>query len=125
VHAPTEDKNDDIKDSLYGELEQVFDQFPGYHMKILMGDFNTKVVRADISKPIIGNESLREVSNDNGVRILNFAISKNLIVKRTTFPHHDIHKHTWSSPDGITHDQIDHVLIEKRRHSNIFRFPIL
>jgi hypothetical protein len=28
VHAPTEDKDDDIKDSFYEELEQVFDQFP-------------------------------------------------------------------------------------------------
>jgi exonuclease III len=35
VHAPTEDKDDDIKDSFYEELEQVFDQFPRYHMKIL------------------------------------------------------------------------------------------
>jgi exonuclease III len=34
VHAPTEDKDDDIKDSFYEELEQVFDQFPRYHMKI-------------------------------------------------------------------------------------------
>jgi exonuclease III len=41
VHAPTEDK-DDIKDSFYEELEEVFDQFPRHHMKILMGDFNTK-----------------------------------------------------------------------------------
>jgi hypothetical protein len=43
VHAPTEDKDDDIKDSIYEELEQVFDQFPRYHMKILVGDFNAKV----------------------------------------------------------------------------------
>jgi hypothetical protein len=28
VHAPTEDKDDDIKDSFYKELEKVFDQFP-------------------------------------------------------------------------------------------------
>jgi hypothetical protein len=34
VHAPTEDKDDVIKDSFYKELEQVFDQFPRYHMKI-------------------------------------------------------------------------------------------
>jgi hypothetical protein len=34
VYAPTEDKDDDIKDSFYKELEQVFDQFPRYHMKI-------------------------------------------------------------------------------------------
>jgi hypothetical protein len=31
VHAPTEDKDDDIKDSFYKELEQAFDQFPRYH----------------------------------------------------------------------------------------------
>jgi hypothetical protein len=39
VHAPTEDKCDDIKDSFYEELEGVFDQFLKYHMKILLGDF--------------------------------------------------------------------------------------
>jgi exonuclease III len=119
VHAPTEDKDDDIKDSFDEKLEQVFDQFPRYHMKSFVGDFNAKVGREDIFKPIIGNESLHGISNDNGVRVVNFATSKNLIVTSTTFPHCDIHKHTWTSPDGVTHNQIDHVLIDKIRHSNI------
>jgi hypothetical protein len=114
VHAPIEDKDDDIKDSFYEELEQVFDQFPKYHMKILLGDFNAKVGREDIFKPIIGNESLHEASNDNGIRLVNFATLKNLIVKSTTFPHRNIHKRTWTSPDGVTHNQID-----KKQHSNI------
>jgi hypothetical protein len=34
VHAPTEDKIDDIRGRLYEELEQVFDKFPKYYMKI-------------------------------------------------------------------------------------------
>jgi hypothetical protein len=50
VHAPTDDKTDDVKDSLYEELERVFDKFPKYHMKILLGDFNAKVGREDIFK---------------------------------------------------------------------------
>jgi hypothetical protein len=54
AHAPNEDK-DVIKDSFYKELEKVFDQFPRYHMKILMGDFKAKVGREDIFKAIIGN----------------------------------------------------------------------
>jgi endonuclease/exonuclease/phosphatase family metal-dependent hydrolase len=119
VHAPTEDKDDDIKDNFYEELEQVFDHFHRYQMKILIGDFNAKVGREDIFKLIIGNESLHEASNDNGVRVVNFATSKNLIVKSTTFPHRDIYKHTWTSPDGVTRSQIDLVLIDKRRHSNV------
>jgi hypothetical protein len=81
-------------------------------MKILMGDFNAKVGREDIFKPIIDNEGLHEASNDNGVRVVNFATLKNLIVK-STFPYCDIHKHIWTSPDGVTHNQIDHFLIEK------------
>jgi hypothetical protein len=39
VHAPTDDKIDDIKGRFYEELEQVFDKFLKYHMKILL-DFN-------------------------------------------------------------------------------------
>jgi hypothetical protein len=42
-------------------------------MKILLGDFNAKVGWADIFRPKFGNESLHEISNENGVRILNFA----------------------------------------------------
>ena len=63
-------------------------------MKILLGDFNAKVGRENIFKPTIGNESLHQDSNDNGVRIVNFAMSKNLVVKSMMFPHRDIHKHT-------------------------------
>jgi hypothetical protein len=33
VHAPCEDKNDDVKDSFSEELARVFDQFPRYDMK--------------------------------------------------------------------------------------------
>jgi hypothetical protein len=42
-------------------------------MKILLGDCNAKVGRENIFKPTIGNESLHEISNDNGVRVVNFA----------------------------------------------------
>jgi hypothetical protein len=48
IHAPTEDKIDDVKASFYEELECVFDKFPKYHMKILLGGFNAKVGREAI-----------------------------------------------------------------------------
>jgi hypothetical protein len=65
----------------------VFDQFPRYDMKILLDDFNAKVGRGNIFKSTIGNESLHENNNDNGVKIVNFATSTNFD-KSTMFPHH-------------------------------------
>jgi hypothetical protein len=66
---------------------------------------------------------LHEISNDNGVRLVNFATSKNLRVKSTIFPHRNFHKYTWASPDGKTHNQLDHILVDRRRHSNVHDVP--
>jgi len=57
VHAPSEEKSEESKDTFYEELEQVFYHFPKYHTKILLGDFNEKVERQSIFKPTIGQES--------------------------------------------------------------------
>jgi hypothetical protein len=102
VHAPCEDEGNDVKDSFYEELGRVSDQFPMYDMKILLGDFNAKVGRENIFKPTFGIQSLHEISSGNRVRIVNFATSKNLVIKSTMFPRRRIHKYTWTSSEGNT-----------------------
>jgi len=119
VNRPSEKKTDDSKGSFYEELEQVFHHFRKYHMKILLGDFNAKVATENIFKPTIGNKRLQQHSIDNGVRIVNFATSKNLVVKSTMFPHRNIYKYTWPSTDGKIHTQIEDVFIDRRWHSSI------
>jgi hypothetical protein len=119
VHAPTEDKTDDVKVGFYEELKRIFGKFPKYHMKMLLGDFNAKVDREDIFIPRIGNESLHEISNDNGVRVVKFVTSKNLIDRSVTLPHLNVHKCTWKPPDVKTHNQIDNILIDRRRNSSV------
>jgi len=76
VHAPSEKKSDESKDSFYQELEQVFHHFPKYHKKILLGEFNAKVERENIFQPNIGQERLHQDGNDNGVRLVIFVTSK-------------------------------------------------
>jgi hypothetical protein len=36
-----------------------------------------------------------------------------------SYIHHNIHKLTWTYPDGKTHNQIDLILIDRRLHSSI------
>jgi hypothetical protein len=59
--------------SFYEECEQGFDSFPKYHTQILLGDFNAELGREVIFKLTLGNESVHHISNDNGVRMANFA----------------------------------------------------
>jgi hypothetical protein len=87
----------DMKDSFYKELECVFNQLLKYYVKILLGDFNATVGR-DVFKPTTGNVNLHEISNDNGVRVVNFAMSKNLTPECTMFPHHN-----WTSQNTQPH----------------------
>ncbi|PNF26118.1 hypothetical protein B7P43_G04440 [Cryptotermes secundus] len=94
VHAPTEDKIYGTKD-IYEELECVFGNFPIYHTKILLGDFNAKLGKEDIFKRPIGNESLHEI-NENGARVVVNT------VRSAMFPHPNIHKFIWTSVDGNT-----------------------
>jgi hypothetical protein len=80
-------------------------------MNILLGDSNAKVGRKDIFEPTVKKDSLHEVSNDNGIIVVIFGTTKNLL---TMFPHCNIHKFTWTSPEGKTHTEIHHVFIDKR-----------
>ena len=68
------------------------------------------MARENIFTPTIWNED----SNDNGVRIVNFATSKNLVVKSMMFVHGKILKYTWTSPDGMTYNLIVDLLIDRR-----------
>jgi hypothetical protein len=88
-------------------------------LKNVIEKYNAKVGREDIFKPTIGNESFHEISSDNGVTVVNSATSKNLTVKSTIFSHRNIHKFTWTSLDGRTHNTTDHILTDRRRYSSI------
>jgi hypothetical protein len=59
-------------DSFNEEMKHLFDKLPRYNMKIFLQDFKANAGREDILKPIIGNVSLHEASNYNGVRVVNF-----------------------------------------------------
>jgi hypothetical protein len=82
-------------------------------MKILLGNFNAKVGNKNIFRPTFVNERLQQGSKKNGVRIVNFATSKNVVVKSMVFPHRNIHKCNRNSSDGKIHNHIDHVLRER------------
>lgn len=119
IHAPTEEKDDIVKEAFYDELERTLYGIPKQDMVVMLGDFNAKVGKEEAFRPVIGSHSLHEDCNDNGIRLVDMAAANNLLIKSTMFEHKRIHKQTWISNDGVTRNQIDHVLVNARYGSNI------
>jgi len=78
VHAPTNDKTKQIKEEFYNLLEQ--NVIERLDIKIILGDFNAKVGTESIYKPTIGNGSSHNETNNKGIKMIQFAISKGLNV---------------------------------------------
>jgi len=56
----------------------------------------------------VGRHGLGGQRSDNGERFIGFCAANNMAVTTTVFPYKDIHKYTWTSPDGRVRYQIDH-----------------
>ena len=119
AHAPTEEKDDLTKEEFYERLNEVYERCPHHDVKIVLGDFNAKVGKEPIFGQTIGKYSLHAQTSDNGMRLIDFAAANNMVVSSTRFPHLDIHKATWLSPDQRTRNQIDHVVIDGRHASSV------
>jgi hypothetical protein len=101
MHVSTNEKPEEKKD-LYNLLNQIICHTASSDIKIILGDFNTKVGKENLYKPTIGNESLHNETNDNGMKMIQFAICKGLNIRNTIFLPKDIHKEPWYSAYGRT-----------------------
>ena len=119
-YAPTNESPEEIKDEFYAELQNVIDEIPERDMKIVVGDMNAKVGRNNEGvEDVMGREGLGENANENGAHFISFCAANNLVIGGTLFHHKDIHKYTWTSPDGNYKNQIDHIAINQERRRTL------
>ena len=65
----------------------------------VLGDFNAKVGdNTEYTHSIIGRHGVSNL-NENVSLLINLAIEHVLLINGTLFPHKNIHKYTWTSPD--------------------------
>jgi len=86
----------------------MFYQLSVYHMKILLFQITMKECFSS------NNWERKHV-----IRLVNVPDLKDLIVKNTKLSYHHIHKYTRTSSDGISHNQIYHVLEDMSRQASI------
>ena len=57
--------------------------------------------------------------NENGLKLVEFCEANELVIGGSLFPHKNLHKTTWKSPDGKTKNQIDYIMINQRWRSSL------
>ena len=113
-YAPTNEKEEEQKDSFYLQLEGILNDLKDKDVNILMGDFNAKIGADNTGyEEVMGKHALGEM-NDNGERFAELCGTNNLVIGGSIFPHKRVHKATWISPDQNTENQIDHICISRK-----------
>ena len=121
IHAcsPAYDASIESKDDFYEQLQGTVQKCNKNDIPLITGDLH---VNAKVGK---GTPEEREVlgqhgtgdRNENGERLCEFLEMNGLVITGTIFPHKEIHKATWTSPNGRTKNQIDPAVIAKEYRS--------
>uniref|UniRef100_A0A8D8XDM6 Craniofacial development protein 2 n=2 Tax=Cacopsylla melanoneura TaxID=428564 RepID=A0A8D8XDM6_9HEMI len=111
-YAPTLDSNQEVKTKFYDDLRLTLNHKLFQEVVILLGDFNAKVGDKRIDN-IVGPYGLGDM-NDSGEDLINLCTEKELFITNTWFEQKISARHTWTSPDGYTKNQIDFICVSNR-----------
>lgn len=118
-YAPTNEAEEVVKEDWYEQLQAAVSKDPQHDLLLLIGDLNAKVGTDNSNyERAMGRHGCGE-RNNNGERPADFCMSNSLVIGGTIFPHKNIHKLTWKSPDGRTTNQIDHFFINGKWRSSL------
>ena len=80
-YAPTNDREDQVKDQFYHRLQSVINNFPERDITILMGDLNAKIGRDSIGYEEVMGQLGLVVMNDNAERLADLCALNPLVPK--------------------------------------------
>jgi hypothetical protein len=111
-YAPTNESDDEEKTDLYLALQSEIENVPNHNVTIVMGDLIAKVGNDNTGNERgMGKYDCGNI-NDNG--LVDLCGNNNLVIGGTIFPHKEIHKLTWISPNGRDKNQIYHIIINEK-----------
>ena len=99
------------KTFFYDILQSEVQRTPAQDLLIVSSDLNAKVGSDNTNYERAMGKHGCGVMNNNGQRLASFCLSNNMVIGGTLFPHKNIHKLTWISPNGKDQNQIDHLMI--------------
>jgi endonuclease/exonuclease/phosphatase family metal-dependent hydrolase len=113
AYAPTSTHDDEEIEMFYEDIAKAMEE-NRTQFQFLVGDFNAKLGKSeDDSETSIGNFSY-EQRNERGDTLLNFLQQHNIFAVNSFFPGKPQQKWTWESADGITKNEIDYIITNRK-----------
>ena len=117
AYAPTTTAEESVIEEFYRKLQETVESTPSGDILIVMGDFKAKVGKSLKSRSV-GTHGLG-IRNEAGERLVEFCDSNDLRITNTCFKQPNRRLYTWTSPDGMSRNQIDFIMIKVRWASSI------
>ena len=117
AYAPTTAAEESVIEEFYRKLQETVESTPSGDILIVMGDLNAKVGKSLKSRSV-GTHGLG-IRNEAGERLVEFCDSNDLRITNTCFKQPNRRLYTWTSPDGMSRNQIDFIMIKVRWASSI------
>ena len=117
---PQPETDDNELKKFSDQLQNVIGQTPKKNILVVQGDWNTKVGKdayenlEGICRPFCNDDT-----NERGLRFLEFATFKDLVLANTFGHHKACRGWTWHSPNEQHHNQIDYILVSKHFRSGV------
>ena len=118
-YAPTEAASREDKDTFHSQLQSVQNGNPYADITVVLGDMDAKVGNQEVGDECTVGKFGLGTRNDNGTRFVDCCQQNDLAIGGTLFPHRNIHKDTWKSPDGRKVNQINHIAVSRSQRSSL------
>ncbi|XP_029164802.1 craniofacial development protein 2-like [Nylanderia fulva] len=123
IYAPTADAPDEEMEIFYEQIKEMLKLTKKHDMNIIMGDFNSRIGK-ERYEDLMGPFGLG-IRNERGERLVQFCQEEDMRVTNTWYQLPPRRLYTWrsprDSPENISRNQIDFILINKRFGSSINR----
>lgn len=108
VPTNTADEADNL--NFYEQLQTEVAATPKHDVLMVVGDLNGSDNAGREDHMALVSHGSGDM-NENGELFADFCGLNEMVIGNTIFPHREIHKTTWISPDKRTKNQIDHLAI--------------
>ena len=124
-YSPTNTADEADKHNSYEQLQSEVAKTPKHDVLMVIGDLNAKVGSDNTGREDhMGKHGTGDM-NENGELFADFCGLNGLVIGGTIFPHKEIHKTTWNSPDKRTKNQIDHITINSKWRTSLLDTRVL